>query len=176
MTGDFQQYVVDWQQLHRWGIAESGPASEWHCTESTIFRMGTLPVENAGPCAGPADRDNSDCSSMAKYLRRRRAQEALVKKKRELGEVLRLARVGNWLWDVKNDSFIWSEELYRIHGWTPGFPRPFIRDLLSLFTDESWNRLSASMNKALENGTMQDLELELARADGCRIGFVVLAR
>ena len=31
-----------------------------------------------------------------------------------------LARIGNWLWDLRNDELIWSEELYNMYELTPG--------------------------------------------------------
>ncbi len=165
-TGDFQHYVVDWQQLQRWGIAESElppngivlnrKYSAWALYRERMLGLVAILLIEAILIV-------LLCRNIA---RRRRAQEALSQKERELAEALRLARVGNWLWNVKNNSFTWSEELYRIHGLDPKAPPPTYKDFAQLFTDESWERLSASINKALENGTMQDLELELARTDG----------
>lgn len=168
MTGDFQRDVVDWQQLHRWGIEETAlppnsillnrQYSVWALYRSRMLGLVVvLLIETV-----------LILLLWRNISRRRRAQEALVQKEKELGEVLRLARVGNWLWDVKNDSFIWSEELYRIHGMDPEVPPPFYPEFAHLFTDESWSRLSAAMNKALETGSMPELELELTRVDGCR--------
>ncbi len=168
ITGDFQHYVVDWQQLHRWGIEEKAlppnsillnrQYSVWALYRSRMLGLvAVLMIETILILL--LSRNIS---------RRRRAQEALGQKEKELGEVLRLARVGNWLWDVKNGSFIWSEELYRIHGMDPHASPPSYTELAHLFTDESWHRLSAAMNKALETGSMQELELELSRVDNCR--------
>jgi len=166
ITGEFQHNVLDSRQLHRWGIAEkelppnvillNRKYSAWALYRSRMLGLVAVLLMEAILIVFL-------CRSVA---RRRRAQKALSQKEKELGEALRLARVGNWLWNVKTDSFIWSEELYRIHGMDPKEPPPSYKDFSHLFTDESWGRLSASMHKALETGSMEDLELELACTDG----------
>jgi PAS domain-containing protein len=54
---------------------------------------------------------------------RKLAEEALRQKDRELSEAQRLAGVGSWHLDVRNDIVIWSEELYRIAGLDPTLAR-----------------------------------------------------
>lgn len=38
---------------------------------------------------------------------------------KRLNEAQRLAHIGNWEWDIKNNQLSWSDELYRIFGLTP---------------------------------------------------------
>ena len=168
ITGEFQRYVVDWQQLRRWHVEEKAvpPNGIFLNRKYSVWVLHRWRM--LGLVAVLLIQAILIILLYRNISRRRRAQEALIQKQKELGEVLRLARVGNWLWDIKNDSFTWSEELYRIHGMDPQAGPPSYADFAHFFTDESWARLSAAMNKALETGSMQDLELELARADGCR--------
>ena len=95
-----------------------------------------------------------------------RAEEVLRQKDRELSEAQRLAGVGSWHWDVQNDIVTWSEELYRIAGRYPSSPAPSYREHPSLFTAESWERLSSAVDNALRDGTSYELDLEMVRADG----------
>jgi PAS domain S-box-containing protein len=165
---DFQHYVVDWQQLSRWGIRENSLPPNGIVLNRKYSAWALYRSRMLGLAAVLLVETILIFFLCRNVTRRRHAQEALSEKEKELGEALRLAGVGNWLWDVKNDSFTWSEELYRIHGLDPKQPPPSYKDYAHLFTDESWARLSASMNRALETGSMQDLELELARTDGPR--------
>jgi PAS domain S-box-containing protein len=166
--GDCQRDVVDWQQLRRWGIAEKNLPQNGIVLNRRYSVWALYQLRMLGLVAVLLIETILIVFLCRTITRRRRAQHALRRKEKELGEALRLAGVGHWLWNIKDDSFIWSEELYRIHGMDPKAPPPSYKEFAHLFTDESWDRLSASMNKALETGSMQDLELELVRADECR--------
>lgn len=91
---------------------------------------------------------------------------AVRRSKEELGEAQRVARVGSWLWDADTGITQWSEELYRIHGLDPKLPPPTDRQLQEFFTPESWSRLKTAMGKAVQTGSVDDLELQLVRRDG----------
>jgi two-component system cell cycle sensor histidine kinase/response regulator CckA len=47
---------------------------------------------------------------------RKQAEEALRQSENELAEAQRLARYGNWSWDITRDRLTWSDELYRLFG------------------------------------------------------------
>ncbi|HWV98556.1 MAG TPA: ATP-binding protein [Candidatus Acidoferrum sp.] len=47
---------------------------------------------------------------------RKRAEEALRLSEAELAEAQRLAKYGNWTWDITDNRLNWSDELYRIFG------------------------------------------------------------
>ncbi len=51
--------------------------------------------------------------------RRKRAEEALRKSETSLANAQRIARVGNWEWDIVKNEVHWSDEKYRIFGVTP---------------------------------------------------------
>jgi PAS domain S-box-containing protein len=93
-------------------------------------------------------------------------EKSLRQKERELSEAQRLAGVGSWHWDVRNDRVTWSEELYRIAGRDPAFPTPTYKEYPSLFTAESWNKLNPARQEALRVGTSYELDLEMIRPDG----------
>ncbi len=50
---------------------------------------------------------------------RRRAEEALRESENSLAEAQRIARLGNWDWNIETDALFWSDEIYRIFGLTP---------------------------------------------------------
>ncbi len=98
--------------------------------------------------------------------RRKRAHEGLGRKEKEIAEALRLAKIGSWQWDARKKSFIWSTELYRIHGLDPTLPPLSYDDFLRLFTPESQDRLRAAIETAFQTGSVPKVELEVRGADG----------
>ena len=168
VTGDFQHYMVDWRQLHRFGIPENElPAGSvllnWEYSPWELYRWRVL-----GLSAILLIETLLIVLLFRNISNRKRAQQTLSRKEGELADAQRLARVGNWLWDPKQKSFSWSEELYRIHGLDPSLPPPSFEEFSHLFTPESWERLSAAMQEDLKNGSVRELDLELVRPDGSK--------
>jgi PAS domain S-box-containing protein len=165
-TGDFQHYVIDWRQLHRWGIAENEIPPEsvvlyWKYSAWELYRWRVL-----GLCILLLVEMLLIVLLLRNIAKRKRAQAELSRKEMELAEGQRLAQVGNWLWDPKNDAFTWSEELYRIHGLDPRLPVPSFKELPRLFTPESWGQLSSAIDEGLRTGSVPELDVELVRPDG----------
>ena len=97
---------------------------------------------------------------------RKQTEEALRQSEAELREAQHLARVGSWTWTQETDTVTWSEELYRIVGRDPKLPAPTYKERVQLYTPESFARLNAAVDQALESGAAYELELELVRPDG----------
>ena len=56
-----------------------------------------------------------------------------------LAEAQRIARIGNWQWNVQDNVLIWSPELYRIFGADPHSPTPRFRSYLAfVHPDDRW--------------------------------------
>jgi PAS domain S-box-containing protein len=49
----------------------------------------------------------------------KQAQEAVRQSEARLAKAQRIARLGNWEWDVEANSLYWSDEVYRIFGLSP---------------------------------------------------------
>jgi PAS domain S-box-containing protein len=167
-TGDFQHYVIDWRQLSRWGIPENRipKASEvrhleyspWELYRWRILGLsGLLLIETL-----------LIVLLLRNIAKRKDAQAALRRKEGELAEAQRLARLGNWLWDARNEAITWSKELYCTLGLDPGLPLPSYKEFGQIFAPESWGRLSAAIEKALQTGSVPELDLELLRPDGSK--------
>lgn len=97
---------------------------------------------------------------------RKSAEESARQRQQELFEAQRLAGLGSWSWDPETDTVQWSEELYRLAGRDPKLPAVSYEDHPTLYTHESWNRLSARVEEALRSGTPYELDLEMIRPDG----------
>jgi PAS domain S-box-containing protein len=103
---------------------------------------------------------------LADITDRVRAEDELRQKDRELSEAQRLAGVGSWHWDVRDDVVTWSEELYRIVGRDPTLPAPSYKEHPRFLTAKSWQELDANVKEALRNATSYEVDLEVVRPDG----------
>ena len=167
-TDDFQHYVIDWRQLHRWGIPEDQlpPGSvllNWEYSPWELYRWRIL-----GLSAGLLLEMLLIVLLLRNIVRRKRAQEALTRNQKELAEAQRLARIGSWLWNAKKEELTCSEELYRICGLDPEISLPRVEELSHLFTPESWARLKVAMETAPHADQIQEIELEVIRLDGSK--------
>ncbi len=165
-TGDFQHYMVDWRQLHRWGFPENQlpNGSDVRYSEYSPWELYRWRI--LGIVALLLIETLLIVLLLRNIANRKRAQETLRRKDEDLAEAQRLAGVGSWLWDMKNEAVTWSEELYRIHGLDPRAPLPSYKEFAQFFTSESWARLSITIKKALQTGSIQALDLEVVRPDG----------
>lgn len=97
-----------------------------------------------------------------------RTRGALKTVEAHLFEAHRLAGIGHWEWDTRNDTHTWSEEIYRIYGRDPRLPPADIQEVLKYFTPESWAGLSAAVEAGLAQGVPYEFDAEVVRADGTR--------
>ena len=86
---------------------------------------------------------------------RKRAEEALQQKERDLADAQRLGHIGSWECDADGSNMKWSEELYRIYGLDPAEPAPTIEKLPKLYTPETWGR----MLQARDTRTFSDMDM-----------------
>jgi PAS domain S-box-containing protein len=103
---------------------------------------------------------------------RREAERAVNERKRELLEAQRVAHVGSWHWDVKNDVVTWSEELYCITGRDPSSKVPSYKNHSQLFTPESWNLLQTLVARALRSGEPWEGDFDMVRRDGTIVSSI----
>jgi PAS domain S-box-containing protein len=140
-----------------WKAYAAGQFSEWGSgavmTVAMMVLLGILTVWNGYII----DRSDSE---------RRKAERSLRRREEELREAQRLARVGNWWWNPQADNVGWSEGLYRIAGRDPKLPPPGYQEQSRFYTPESFARLKAAVEKAIQTGAPYALELKMVRADG----------
>jgi diguanylate cyclase (GGDEF)-like protein/PAS domain S-box-containing protein len=102
---------------------------------------------------------------------RERVSELLRVNAASLQEAQRLGKIGSWEWQISPDVTTWSEELYRILGRDPGTPAPTYAEHSAMYVAQSWSRLQAAVERALQSGEPYALELEFIRKDG-RPGWI----
>jgi PAS domain S-box-containing protein len=95
---------------------------------------------------------------------RRRAQEAVAERERELREAQRLAGIGSWYWDVAQDRTDASPELLRIFGFAQDAHLPgFAQQRGTMYAEQHWDRLNAAVQTALATGESYSVDLKALR-------------
>ncbi len=98
---------------------------------------------------------------------RKEAEKALRDSYDLLTATQGIAGVGGWQWDIATDTVVWSEELYNITGLDPKSPPPqFNDDHYKLYTQESWQKLTAVVEHTLKTGIPYEIYAQIVRPDG----------
>jgi PAS domain S-box-containing protein len=103
---------------------------------------------------------------------RKQVEAALRQSETLLNATQQLAKVGGWQWDVEKQTGFWTEETYRIHGFTPQASVPgsyeSIDRSLACYDPAGHPVILAAFQRCIEQGDDYDLELPFTSADGLR--------
>ena len=75
----------------------------------------------------------------------------LLIREQELNKVQDITRTGSWNIDLKTNKIQWTKQLYQMYGFNPELPPPTYDKHKDLFTEESWDLLSASIENTRKN-------------------------
>lgn len=89
------------------------------------------------------------------------AKEKAEQMTRELRESQKVAALGSWYLDLATENVSWSDELYTMYDLDPTLPPPTLTEQTRLFTEDSWKKLLAHIEKAATEGIPYELELEM---------------
>lgn len=97
---------------------------------------------------------------------RKRMEESLRKSEAGLANAQRIARLGNWEWDIVTNEVRWSDEIYRIFGLTPQeFGATYEAFLNSVHPDDR-EFVKESVNKALYEKMPYSIDHRIILPDG----------
>jgi PAS domain S-box-containing protein len=102
------------------------------------------------------EKDNEDWKS---------DREALQRRWRYLAEAQRLSHSGTFAWQVSNDELVWSDETYKILGFTRE-TNPTIDLVFDRIHPEDRERLQKLRDRAAQNGMDLDVEHRILLPDG----------
>ncbi|MDO9163644.1 MAG: PAS domain S-box protein, partial [Methylococcaceae bacterium] len=97
---------------------------------------------------------------------RKLAEAALADSQLALKEAQRLTGIGSWQWDIKTNTTLWSEEIYRIFGRDLSLPAAGYPDVQQYFTPESWARLAVKFEQCFKEGIPYECDAEVLGSDG----------
>ncbi|MGA9138636.1 MAG: PAS domain-containing protein [Methanocella sp.] len=92
--------------------------------------------------------------------------EELRQREERLSLAQRMAKLGSWSYDIKNDRNYWSDELYQMLGLAHDKPFISIADLLSHIHHEDAVRFGKLYEKALQDRQPYGQDLRFIKPDG----------
>lgn len=84
---------------------------------------------------------------------------------RELAETQRLAQLGSWRWDIRNNTIEWSDEHYRICGLERGKDQLSFETAINCVHPDDAERVKECVQSALCGETSYDIELKVVSPD-----------
>ncbi|MBW9257152.1 MAG: EAL domain-containing protein [Candidatus Thiodiazotropha sp. (ex. Lucinisca nassula)] len=95
-----------------------------------------------------------------------------------LTDAQRLAQIGDWEWNIAEDSMHWSEEMYRIFGLDPLLHQPSIEDFFQHCHPEDYQTLLDNIDTSIEAGYENAFDNRIFTADSMEklIHYQSLAR
>lgn len=165
-----QEFVADAARAdveQRWRHRAEGVKEQY---DLQLFRRdGTelWVIVSATPIFDEQGEFTGTLSLLTDITERNRVEEKLSESERQLSEAQRLARVGNWNWDLQNNVLSWSDELYRIFGVDRQIYKPDYEDLASKFAHaEDRALLSGAIEGSLRCKEPHNFYWRIIRADG----------
>src|SRR5262249_28072469 len=97
---------------------------------------------------------------------RKRAEAALRKSEASLREAQRIARLGNWEWNVSANELRWSDEIYSIFGLPPQQFGATYEAFLERVHPADREKVEEAVRQSLETGRPYSVEHRVVRPDG----------
>jgi diguanylate cyclase (GGDEF)-like protein len=99
-------------------------------------------------------------------LLRKLAERVARESQERTVEIQRLARIGNWEYDIVTEQIRWSDETFHIFGRTPGSQEPDFADILLAIHPEDSPVFDRAIERAINNGESYYLDVRIRLPDG----------
>ena len=96
----------------------------------------------------------------------RHTLESLMTAKESLTEAQRIARLGNWNWDITSLKLAWSDEMYRIFGTEPQAFEATYETFISFVHPADRDRVRQAVERALEHQAPYRIDYRIVLPDG----------
>lgn len=106
---------------------------------------------------------------LTNITQRHAAQEELERSRQRLAEAQRIAKLGDWEWDVAKDVITWSDQCFRIFGFEPQSVELDLDGFHALLAPEAVEMLNRAVSRALEKRQSYTVEHPITRTDGSTI-------
>ena len=111
--------------------------------------------------------------------RRIQAEKALQKNKSLLNATQQLGRIGGWEWNVAEQSMVWTDETYHIHGFAPDdqptLSAELIRRSLTCYLPADRPKIAEAFRRCVEAGESYDLRFPFRSANGRKMWVRTMA-
>jgi PAS domain S-box-containing protein len=137
--------------------------------DTTVRRVvgGILHIDAAfAPLRDPSGAITHVLGSGVDVTARHHAEQALLHSQARLSEAQRVAHVGSWEWDIRQDVVTWSDELFAVYGVDPSRFTGRYESFLACVHPGDVEHTQAVIRQALERRSAFVYEHRLIRSDG----------
>ncbi len=113
-------------------------------------------------------RDHLEVLVEERTIKIKKTQKLLLDSKELLDTTGEIANVGGWELDAKTSEVKWTEQTYRIHE-LPSDQKLPLGEVINFFHLDDREKLSAAIQRALDNGDPYDMDVRLITAKGRKI-------
>ncbi len=103
---------------------------------------------------------------------RKKAEKALRESRNLLNTTQQIAKIGGWVWDVKNETMTWADETYYIHGMEPDEitdnSSEHIQRSLACYDKEDRPKIEAAFRRCTKESKAYSFELPITTVKGER--------
>ncbi len=96
----------------------------------------------------------------------KRREQILQRFAEQYDEAQSIAKIGNWEWDVCNQVFHWSSELYRIMDFDPLVGPPSLTAVLERYHPDDVSILNQATQRMLQDNMPYDFDIRVRQRDG----------
>jgi signal transduction histidine kinase/DNA-binding response OmpR family regulator len=100
---------------------------------------------------------------------RKHAVEELQKREALLNATQRLSKVGGWEYDIKQNQYYWTDELFAIHEIPINTSIDYVQESLNCYDLKDQQLIMSAFKNAYENGEPYDFELPFTTKKGKRL-------
>jgi len=97
---------------------------------------------------------------------RKQAEKALVKSRAILARAQDIAHIGNWAWDLKTNDIQWSDEIFKIFGYSPREFLPTYEWLLTRIFPDDRELIKRSVCAAVQDSKLFNVDFRIITPDG----------
>tara|TARA_R100000027_G_scaffold65887_2_gene60952 strand:- start:4967 stop:9358 length:4392 start_codon:yes stop_codon:yes gene_type:complete len=84
----------------------------------------------------------------------------------ELVKAQEIAHLGSWSLDTRSGVVTWTDELFKMFGLEPGTQPPTVEEQEKYFTEDSWQRLTKTLEHTLATGEPYKIDIKLKKVSG----------
>lgn len=145
-------------------IIISGTIGEDVAVETMLIGVDDYLMKNNLIRLAPAIK--RELENTANRRARQQADEALQRSEASLINAQRIARIGNFDWDIQNNQIFWSDEIYRMLNLPKGSIENSPKVIYNYIHPDDIQRVRSVTDAALSQAAPYEMEIRIIRSDG----------